>query len=313
MRDIKPLLLILLSIGLVGTWTYHLYDKTIYSQRRTEVFVRDSAAVADAIRDSLQKIYSSTITDLDSRLVTAGDSLSSSQARADSLQRRLEKRLAEINRLKSEINAILNKGNASTGDMALARKKITELQEQVSQLETQQGSMESEKKVLAQTLADLTQNAGKLEQNIRRLNDENANLQEKIALASVYVASDVGLTAVNVKGSRESETNQSKKADKLVVSLVLQNHLQDYTNSEIAIVIIQPDRQTLQNPNWDSGSMDTQAGRKNYTRLVRFDYSKGERKPLTFSLDVDEFQKGTYQLEIWQKGILLGKAAVSLK
>lgn len=313
MRDIKPLLLILLSIGLVGTWTYHLYDKTIYSQRRTEVFVRDSAAVADAIRDSLQKIYSGTINDLDSRLSITGDSLSYSQAKADSLQRRLERRLTEINRLKAEINAILNKGNASTGDMAIARKKITELQEQVQQLETQQGSMETEKKLLAQTLSDLTQNAGKLEQNIRKLNDENAALQEKIALASVFVASDVKLAAVNMRGSREAETNQSKKADKLVVSCVLQNHLQDYPNSEIAIVIVQPDRQVLQNPNWDSGTMDTQAGRKNYTRLVKFDYAKGEQKGLTFSLDVDEFQKGNYLLEVWHKGTLIGKAATGLK
>ncbi len=142
---------------------------------------------------------------------------------------------------------------------------------------------------------------------------KNAALQEKIALASVFVASDIRLTAVNMRGSRETETTQSKKADKLVVSFVLQNHLQDYPNSEIAIVIVQPDRQVLQNPNWDSGSMDTQAGRKNYTRMIRFDYAKGEQKALTFSLDVDEFQKGNYLLEVWHKGILIGKAVTGLE
>src|SRR5688572_793789 len=121
MRDIKPLLLLLLSIGLVCTWIYHIYDKTIYSQRRTEVYIKDSAAVADAIKDSLDKIYSATISDLDSRL-------SYSKNNADSLQVRIDGKLKEINRLKTEISGILNKQGLSKNDIGSARKKIGQLQ-----------------------------------------------------------------------------------------------------------------------------------------------------------------------------------------
>jgi len=65
MRDIKTLLLALLSTGLVATWVYHLYDKTIYTSQKREVYIKDSIAVAEAVRDSLQKIYSSTKNELD--------------------------------------------------------------------------------------------------------------------------------------------------------------------------------------------------------------------------------------------------------
>ena len=65
MRDIKSLLLVLLSAGLILTWVYHLYDKTMYSQRRTEVYIKDSIAVAEGIQDSLYKLYNSTITEDD--------------------------------------------------------------------------------------------------------------------------------------------------------------------------------------------------------------------------------------------------------
>jgi len=67
-KDTKSFLIGMLSVGLVGTWVYHLYDKTQYSQRRTEVYVKDSTAVAQGVQDSLQKIYSHTINDLDARL-----------------------------------------------------------------------------------------------------------------------------------------------------------------------------------------------------------------------------------------------------
>jgi chromosome segregation ATPase len=141
MRDIKPLLLVLLSIGLVSTWIYHLYDKTLYSQRRTEVYVRDSAAVADAIKDSLNKLYSATIVSLDTQL-------SSSKMNEATLQVRLDKHMGEINQLKQEIRGLLGKANFSPTDLALARQKIGELQRKVDELNNQNLSMEEERKQL---------------------------------------------------------------------------------------------------------------------------------------------------------------------
>lgn len=55
MKDIKGFLLVMLSVGLVGTWVYHLYDKTQYTTNRKEIFIKDSIAVAEAVQDSLQK------------------------------------------------------------------------------------------------------------------------------------------------------------------------------------------------------------------------------------------------------------------
>lgn len=312
MRDIKPLLLLLLSIGLVGTWSYHLYDKTQYSQRRTEVLVKDSAAVADAIRDSLTRIFSTTIQDLDQQLLVSDSSLSFTKNRADSLQRTLESRMKEIGRLRTEINGILGKGRqASSSDIATARKKIEELQGQVKQLETQKNGMQTEHAQLTRTLEMLTQNASTLEQNIKQLSEENASLNQKIQLAAVFVASDVKLAAVGNRGSKE--TSSARKADRLVASFSLQNKVQDFSNAEIAIVVIQPDKQVLQNSAWDSGNMETTAGTRKFSRLVKFDYTRDEEKSLTFSLDVPEFQKGNYAMELWHKGHFIGKAVTSLK
>lgn len=306
MKDIKPLLLLLLSIGLVGTWVFHFYDKASYSKISTDIAVKDSVALANAIKDSLAKTYSSAISNLDAQL-------DSSKTHADSLRISLDTKLQEINKLKTEISGILGKPSVSKNELSTAKEKIALLQEKVGELETQNTSIEEEKKQLNVVLGQLTQNVDNLEQNIRKITSENEALTEKINLASTFVASNVHLAAVNMKADKEQETNQLKKADKFVISFALQNHSNQYDNAEVAIVIIQPDNQVLQNSKWDSGLFDTKSeGKKNFTRMVRFDYNKGEQKNLSFSLDADQFQKGNYQLQVWHKGIMIGKAYTGL-
>src|SRR5688500_7057583 len=127
MKDIRSVLLGMLSVGLIGTWVYHLYDKTWYSKQRNEVLIKDSIAVAEGIRDSLQKIYAVTINSLDSKL-------NETRTNADSLKTQLDTRLGEIYKLRNEIGGILKNRGATRADMDIARRKIGELQEKVDEL-----------------------------------------------------------------------------------------------------------------------------------------------------------------------------------
>ncbi len=90
----------------------------MYSQRRTEIFIKDSAAVADAIKDSLNKIYASTINDLDNRL-------NESRFNAATLRSSLNNKLNEINNLKAEIGGILReKGFFKKGSWGWPGKRL---------------------------------------------------------------------------------------------------------------------------------------------------------------------------------------------
>lgn len=306
MKDIKPLLLVLLSIGLISTWIYHIYDKTMYSQRKTEVYEKDPLSVANAIKDSLNRLYSATIRELDTRL-------DSSQNNAVALQSRLDSRLQEINQLKLEISNILGKRNFSKGDLSLAKQKIGELQKKVDDLNDQNLSMEEERKQLGNTLLQLTQNVDSLQLNIRRLSVENEALNEKVKLANVFIASDVKIEAVEVKGSSEENTSQARKADKFVASFIVQNRVNQFSNTEVTTVLIQPDGHVLQSTVWDSGTFDVKnEGRKNFTRKIKFDYEKGEQKYLLFTVDTEKCQKGIYTFQVWHNGIMIGQATKKL-
>lgn len=302
MKDSRPILMLLLCIGLVSTWIYHLYDKSLYTRQASNT---DPMATA-SIRDSISRLYTDSIARLNGRLANE-------IGNADSLQSRLETKLAEINRLKLDILSILNKPKVSKQDLVLAKQKVAELQDKIGELNSQNTLIGEEKSQLNIKVQELTQNADSLVLHIRQLSNVNQELVNRISEANVFMASEVKLAAIELTSSGEQETRKIKKADKFVVSFLVQNNVNSFENAEIAIVIIQPDRKVLQNTKWDSGNFDTKMeGRKSYTRLVKFDYDKNDRRVLIFSLEAGQFLKGTYLLQIWHKGVMIGQSTDKL-
>lgn len=296
----------MLSVGLVGTWVYHLYDKTQYSNRRTEIYIKDSVAVAQGIQDSLQKMYSYTINDLDTRL-------DSTRTSADSLKTQLNVKLLEIYKLKTEIDVILKNKGASKGDLDIARRKIGELQTLVDELTGEKNSMEEEKKQLNSVLSQLNGEISGLQQNMQRLGDENKALTEKVNLASVFVASELKISPVTTKNDKEQETNIAKKVTKLIISFTVQNNVNEYANADVYIVVLQPNGKVLKNDVWESFSTETYNGTKiSYTRKLRFEYNKGEAKHMVFSLNADEYEKGNYTFQLYHNGYKIGQTVKTL-
>jgi peptidoglycan hydrolase CwlO-like protein len=156
------LLFLSLSLGLVGTWAYHLYDKTVYSNRKTVVYIKDTVAVKRAIRDSLQKVYSATIQDLPAGM----DSIRTSM---DALKEPGNSQEDEIYALNKEIGNLLKKNDLPDIDLVLARQKIIQLQQKVEEFRNQNCDMKEEMRKLNTTLEKLTADMKGLEENMQRL------------------------------------------------------------------------------------------------------------------------------------------------
>jgi hypothetical protein len=160
MRNSMTLLFLSLSLGLVGTWAYHLYDKTIYSNRKTVVYIKDTVAVKRAIRDSLQKVYSATIQDLPSGLDSLGSETGSMKDNT---------RQDEIYALNKEIGNLLKKNDLPEIDLVLARQKIIQLQQKAEEFREQNCDIKEEMRKLNVTLEKLTADMKGLEENMQRL------------------------------------------------------------------------------------------------------------------------------------------------
>lgn len=306
-KDIRTSLLAMLSVGLVGTWVYHLYDKTNYSRQRNEVYIKDSMAVAQGVQDSLDKLYSRKIFSL-------GTELDSVRSNTGLLKGQLSEKLAEINRLRSELATLLKKKDFNQEDLAEARKKKIELELRITELQNQNISIEEEKQQIADALDKATIQVKNLSANNAQLDQQNKTLTEKVNQASALLASDIYLSPVMVKNNKEQETNAADKTSKLVISFAVQNNIADYHDAEVYVVITQPDGSLLSTDVWESsGTIDTKnEGRKRYTRKIKFEYVRGEIKPLSFSINADEYQKGTYTLQLYHNGYMIGKTARTL-
>lgn len=307
MRDTKSVLLVMLSCGLVATWTYFIYDKAKGVGRQLNPSPSDSAAIARGVSDSLHKIYTQTVNSL-------GAALDSTRNDKGMLRSELDARMAEIYKLKLEISLILKKNDIKKEDLDLARQKTIELQILVADLQNRNTTIESEKQEITAMLDKVNQQVKELEISNQQLLQENKSMSEKVSAASTFQATDIRFSPVMVRNDKEQETELAGKTAKLVISFAVSNGIIEGNSAEVYVVITQPDGKLLTDDVWESSAtIDTRtAGKIRYTRKLRFEYQKGETKEISFSLNAEAYEKGTYLLQLYHNGFLIGQARKTL-
>jgi len=306
MRDTKSLLLLLVSLLLVvvsfiliWTWGYSYYSNNAGVKTNTVQPAPDPAAIANMVRDSLQKVYNETLQDLDIQL-------NSTLTHSDSLQNELEVKLAEFYRLRNEIAAIL-KNRTANNNFAVAKQKIGELQTKADDLKEKNQVVDNENKRLSEVLNDIS----KPDKNTKPGTiTKTVNPEKPNPVYSAFIASDMKLSAVN--NTDETETPLAEKADKLTGTFTVMNFNSQLTNAEMMVVVIKPDGKVLKNSGWDAGTFNTPEGKKIYSYKFSFAYSRGETKRLAFSLKGGSLSKGNYTMEVYHNGMMIGKVTKQL-
>jgi len=297
----------MLSCGLVATWGFYINDRVHSNHRNALPTNNDSAAISRGIADSLQKIYSQTVRSL-------GAELDSTKNTKGMLRSELDAKMAEIYRLRLEISMILKKENVRKEDLALARQKTIELEMLVADLQGRNLTVETEKQQIAGMLDKVNLQVTELERSNQQLAQENKQMNEKLSVASTFVASDINFSPVMVKNDKEQETTIADKTSKLVISFDVSNNIIESPVAEVYVVILQPDGKLLSDDVWESSALiTTNTGNKiRFTRKLRFEYQKGQKKELNFSLNAGSYEKGTYQLQLYHNGYLIGQARKTL-
>jgi len=306
MRDNKSVLLALLAAGLVITWVYHIYDKNQYSNHTTEIFVKDSSAVAKAVTDSLRDFFIHTLDQLDPEKIQVDPS---TRKLSDSAW---TQKLTAVNQLRFDIRGILDQKDISQVDLGTVKIKIDTLQKRIIELE-KESTMPGENKKLNGELTQLA-NEVNTQQNKKEEPVETKIQSKKSNVSSLFVASGIHFAAYKVQpGQKEVETTRQDEANKFVSSFTVKNNITGFQNAEIIIVVSDPFGKSVNPEVWDAGSFVTKnEGRKLYSRKLLFDYNKGETKRLQFSLEPENFEKGVYKISLYHNGIRIGESSWKL-
>lgn len=270
----------------------------MYSNHQQAVLVKDTLATQEAIRDSLQKLFNEKTFELDTIKV-----------QADSLQGSLDSTRLKIFDLRKQITDILKNRNATKSDLKIARDLIAEYKTRIEEMKAQNNDLEAERTRLNGVLTELNDEMKSLQQSIQKMTDENKQLTETINEASTFIASDMRLSAVTTKpDSKEVEAASAKKANKLIFSFTLQNNIAKNSFYDVYVVITQPGNKVLQTDIWGADYFVSKTdGTKPYTAKIHFEYNRGERKKIVYTLQPDAFLSGTYTMQVYQNGISLGE------
>jgi hypothetical protein len=298
MKDTKTLLLLLVSIGLVSTWVYHLYDKSHYSARQKEVFITDSLAIQQGINDSLQQMYNATLSKLD--MVTLDK---------NSLHTEVKGKLAEIVNLRNEIAVVLNREGITRADLNKASEKIKVLQQKVAEVSNQNNTLVQEKERLTVMLNQLTQEMNTIQESTVKSTEEKNTLEETVNAGSTFIASELTFKAMNQKSpEKEVPTSKADKTDRFLVSFLLQNNITPLKNAEVFLILTDPNGTVIQNDQWQSGALVSKKdGLYKYTRKINFEYTKGEQKKIVLPIQLAAYTEGLYSVQVYHNGLKIGK------
>ena len=294
-------LLLLASFLILCTWVYNYYTKDKAIVKSTKSII--PPLQSEVTRDSLLRIYTATIQSLESKF-------GSTYSKSDSLESRLSLKLDGYYRLKDELAHLL-KNPTSNDDFKVAKQKVSELQQKMEELRTTSADIEQENARLYKILDQINKERHPEAQNVQYIEsaplsspgNPARDIPEKTT-AAPFSSNELSLSAVNDDTADEQDPFSTQR--KIIGSFTLTNPV-DQHNSEVLVVVLQPNGQVLQKSAWESGSFQTQDGKKVYSLKMMVDCTRGEAKKLTFSIATDKFTRGNYTLQLYNNGVLIGK------
>ena len=289
MKDSRTVLLLVVSLCLVGTWVYHLYDKSKYGIVPPVIIKKDTTANQTAINDSLRLKYAGTLLQL-----------GSTQLGKDSLNTELTDKITEIDSLRNEISAILNINHITKEDLRRAGEKIQQLQ---------QKSLPTNKPTNGVKPSIVNNSTGETKVQTP-IKITTPGKQETVP--SYLNVLNISFRAMQAD-AKEQSTTKANAAGYFIVSCQMQNNIVSFTDAEVYMVLTDPEGNVIQDDQWQAGVFSSKnSGRIPYTRKNNFSYTKGDIKRITVNLKPAEFIQGTFSLQIYHNGSRIGKADLRL-
>ncbi|OSZ78095.1 hypothetical protein CAP35_07470 [Chitinophagaceae bacterium IBVUCB1] len=256
---------------------------------------------ADSSRRAVEADYQAALVRL--------DELVSKNTMMDSL---INDQNSEIAKLKSQINAIVRNGNATKAELGKAKKLIAQLNSRVRTYQERIAELEKQN-------ADLTDQNTVLTVERDQAVTENVGLQQKARLGAVLHASNIRLTPIDLRrgGKKEKETGKAGRVDVMRITFDIdENRIAESGTKDIYIRITDPSGNLLSNAAYGSGVMtDAEGTDINYTLLkqIALETNKPVKDVSADWKQDSDYQKGTYNIELYNDGYKIGGGSVTLK
>ena len=214
----------------------------------------------------------------------------------NSFERQKTQYLAEIEDLKKKV-----------GELTASNTELTSKNQELSTNLTQtQSQLQEESTAKAALISEKTQ-----------LETERAQLSKKVDIASAIRVKNVTVKAVDVRSNGKEKTkSRASKVDKLNICFTTEpNEVVPAGEETFQIRVVDPTGAPLAIESLGSGvSVDKKAESEfRFTTTATCNYSNGETNVCGAWQPGQNFAKGKYTVEIYNKGYLVGTGAFNLK
>lgn len=227
-----------------------------------------------------------------------------------SLQTQLTEREQQINEKTAEIQRLIALGGPA--QIARAKAELAKLKEMNQLYVAQLDSLNQVAARLQAENTDLSSNLSQAKTTNDKLSAQNTMLSSKVAAGSVLKAMSPVTEGVRYRSNgKESLTDRAKQVQKIRTRFTLaENKVIDRGSVDLYIRVIGPDgavMSSLQDAFNSNGQSLT------YTLKETVDYSNVDTPVEVSWAKGTQFAAGTYTVEIYHNGMLIGKSSIQLK
>jgi hypothetical protein len=284
MKDIRNILLVIVSLCLVGTWAYHLYDKNKYANDDVLIPVKDSLAEQTKVNDSLRIAYNGLLQQIDSSRSSVVDTaiiVTDTSRNA-------------IDSLRNEIAAILAINNITKEDLRRAEEKIKQLQQRLS----------SSVSTVPATSPEIKSAAASVTNRVE-------TISKPLTEDPVFTASSISFRAI--QSGKEQVTAAADATGYFSIACTVQNSTASFTDTEVYMALIDPSGDVVQDDPWQSGMLTTTNNdRIPYTRKTKLSYAKGDASRIAMNMKLPAYDKGMYSVQFYHNGVRIGRGNLRL-
>lgn len=300
----RNILTAILVIALLGTWGYIIFDKNKTRQQTDEL--TSQIVNSDSAKNELQR-------ELDDAALRL-DALKTSNVKADSLLKTKDK---DIEALRSRAQSILNDKNATTAQLAEARRLIAQLKGNIETYTAQIDSLTVANTQLTEVNRKVTRQRDIVQKGYDSASQVIQQKEDVIDVGSTLHASGFSIEGIKEKNSgKEKVTTTAKRVDKLKISFTIdENRITQSGPKDIYVCITSPDGTPVTVDALGSGTFTTRDGiNKSFTKKIQINYVQGQKQPVTVEWSQNsKFQTGNYKIEIYNNGFKIGEGTRSLK
>ena len=217
---------------------------------------------------------------------------------------------AQLAKLRDQVNVYL-------GEITELKKKNEELTASNTQLSKENQDLNTEVVTARSANQDLTAQKKAIEDEKSRIEEERKNLKKKVTKASAIAVSDVVVTGFKVRESgKESKKRNAENIDRLKICFkLLKNSVTEAGTETFHFRILNPQGEIIAVEDQGSGVVvnnDTN-DQMRYTCAKEISYQNQEVSDCTVWNKNNPFTPGVYEIEVYNKGYLVGKSNFKLK